>query len=204
MPTLNKMHFCFIPKFLVISLSNSLKETCFDLKRKFVLFYLGLFCLLGDLEEKTCTAFTVCEVCHRCLLTTLEIYCEIYHIYHKNTKCVPIARWIIKQTSIYHLQPSKCIRGHPRCPSQSQTIPSQPPKLSELKYVGQWDSPFVQIRTERLSKVMSFTHDTACWWKSWAQLRFPDSRSTVFSVVVRMSIITQGRRNFIHCFELFS
>lgn len=51
--------------------------------------------------------------------------------------CANSARWIIKQTSIYHLQPSNAL-GHPRkSPPNTNHSPS-PQKLSELKYVGQW------------------------------------------------------------------
>ena len=91
MPALNntKCTFVLFKNFADFSLKLFLKKTCFDLKGNFVLFSSQVYFVCQGTWRQICTVFTVFEVCHRCLLTTLGIYCEIYHTYHKNIKCVP-------------------------------------------------------------------------------------------------------------------
>ena len=144
MPALNKTKCTFVlfKNFADFSLKLFLKKTCFDLKRKFVLSSIGLFCFLGDLEEDLYCIYCLWSVSQVPTDYFRNLLWNISYIPQKYKMCAYSIRWIIKQTSIYHLQPSNAL-GHPRCPSQHKPFPPSPQNSLSWSILGSGTLPFV-------------------------------------------------------------
>lgn len=137
------MHFCFIQKFCWFLSQTLFKENLFWFEGKICfVFFLGLFCLLGDLEADLYCIYCLWSVSQVLTDYFRNLLWNISYIPQEYKMCANSIRWIIKQTSIYYLQPSNAL-GNPRCPSQHKLFPPSRQNSLIWSMLGSGTLPFV-------------------------------------------------------------